>query len=44
MTRLVLAILLALAVAPSIAGCGKKGDPRLPDGVSDEYPRKYPRQ
>jgi len=40
--RLILAFLLALSVAAPLAGCGKKGDPKLPEGKSDNFPRKYP--
>ncbi len=40
--RLILALLLALSVAVPMAGCGKKGDPKLPEGKGDTHPRKYP--
>ena len=43
MSRLVLAIMLALSVTLPLYGCGKKGDVRLPEGVSDDFPKKYPR-
>jgi len=33
---------LALAAALAPAACGKKGDPTLPAGESDKYPRTYP--
>jgi hypothetical protein len=35
---------IALGAAGGLAGCGKKGDPKLPDGVSDTmpFPRQYP--
>ena len=36
------ALLLALAVATSLVACGKKGDPVLPEGKKDDYPRTYP--
>jgi predicted small lipoprotein YifL len=36
------ALLLALAVATSLVACGKKGDPTLPKGQKDDYPRSYP--
>jgi predicted small lipoprotein YifL len=36
------ALLLALAVATSLVACGKKGDPTLPKGQTDDYPRSYP--
>lgn len=41
MRRLALAVLILFAaLAP--AACGIKGDPTLPPGVTDEFPRKYP--
>lgn len=42
MTRLIIVIVLALAFALPLASCGKKGDPTLPQGKSDDFPRKYP--
>ena len=42
MIRIVIALLLALAVAGPLAACGKKGDPHLPTGKSDQFPSKYP--
>jgi predicted small lipoprotein YifL len=40
----VLALLyLALVLVAPLAACGKVGDPTLPPGESDDYPRKYPR-
>jgi predicted small lipoprotein YifL len=36
------ALLLALAVATSLVACGKKGDPTLPEGKKDDFPRTYP--
>jgi predicted small lipoprotein YifL len=38
----VLALLLAVAVAMTLAACGKKGDPVLPNGQKDSYPATYP--
>lgn len=35
-----LALIALLALLP--AGCGKKGDPELPEGQTDDYPRQYP--
>jgi predicted small lipoprotein YifL len=35
-------LLLALAAALATSACGKKGDPTLPAGESDKYPRTYP--
>ncbi len=37
-----IAALLALSLAGAVAGCGKKGDPVLPDGQKDTYPSSYP--
>jgi len=37
-----LLLLLALAAALAPSACGKKGDPTLPAGESDKYPRTYP--
>jgi len=42
MIRIALALLLALAVTGPLAACGKKGEPRLPPGKSDQFPTKYP--
>ena len=36
-----IAMLAALALAP--AGCGRKGDPVLPPGKTDQFPSKYPK-
>ncbi|MGE0120241.1 MAG: hypothetical protein AB7S71_22500 [Dongiaceae bacterium] len=33
---------IAVALALTVAACGKRGDPVRPDGQSDEYPRQYP--
>jgi predicted small lipoprotein YifL len=33
-------LIALLALLP--AGCGKKGDPELPEGQTDDYPRQYP--
>jgi predicted small lipoprotein YifL len=39
--RVILLLLLsALALAP--AACGRKGEPVLPPGQSDNYPHRYP--
>ena len=35
-------LLLALAAALASSACGKKGDPTLPEGETDKYPRQYP--
>jgi predicted small lipoprotein YifL len=41
-TRVMLAALLgALALAP--AACGRKGEPVLPPGQTDQFPSKYPK-
>ena len=37
----ILAVLILSAVI-AVAACGKKGDPVLPDGQKDSYPRTYP--
>jgi predicted small lipoprotein YifL len=40
--RLMLAALLGvLALAP--AACGRKGEPVLPPGQTDQFPSKYPK-
>ena len=38
----IVALLLALAVATALVACGKKGDPVLPKGQTDNYPQSYP--
>jgi predicted small lipoprotein YifL len=38
--RCALLLIALLAFLP--AGCGKKGDPELPNGQTDEFPRQYP--
>jgi len=35
-------LLLAVAAALAPAACGKKGDPTLPAGQTDKFPRQYP--
>ena len=41
-TRGILLLLLAtLALAP--AACGRKGEPVLPPGQTDQFPSKYPK-
>jgi predicted small lipoprotein YifL len=41
-TRVTLFLMLAtLALAP--AACGRKGDPVLPPGQTDQFPSKYPK-
>jgi predicted small lipoprotein YifL len=37
-----LAVLLVAALALLPTGCGKKGDPELPNGETDQFPRQYP--
>jgi predicted small lipoprotein YifL len=34
--------LLVLGLALGTAACGKRGDLRMPDGETQEYPRQYP--
>ena len=36
------ALALMLTVATALVACGKKGDPTLPKGQKDDYPRTYP--
>lgn len=42
MTRRLIALLLALAMAASATACGRKGPPEAPPGKEDEFPRVYP--
>lgn len=43
MTLRRLLVLICLgAFAASVAACGRKGDPTLPPGQTDSYPRSYP--
>ena len=42
MIRIALALLLALAIAGPLAACGKKGEPQLPEGKTDQFPSRYP--
>lgn len=43
MIRLILSILLAAFLAPSLAACGKKGEPEVPTGQVDTLDKyKYP--
>jgi len=42
--RLLMALLIALLVLPSVTACGKKGAPISPTGNDAEYDRKYPAQ
>jgi predicted small lipoprotein YifL len=34
--------LILLLVVLALAGCGKKGNPQVPPGEPDTYPRTYP--
>jgi predicted small lipoprotein YifL len=36
------AVMLIAALALVPAGCGKKGDPELPNGETDQFPHQYP--
>jgi len=40
MSRTGMVLIAALLVA--LGACGRKGDPGLPEGVADDYPRGYP--
>ena len=33
---------IIVAALVAVAGCGKKGDPVLPDGQKDDFPHTYP--
>jgi predicted small lipoprotein YifL len=33
---------LALMALTTLAACGKNGEPILPDGKTDNFPRQYP--
>lgn len=37
-------LLLLLAAALPLAGCGKRGIPAPPPGTADAYPRAYPHE
>lgn len=43
MRRALATVLAPAVVAGLLAGCGVKGDPELPPGVQDEFPRVYPK-
>lgn len=40
MSRVLIALLVALCLTASLAACGKKGDPKVPG--QDQFPRTYP--
>jgi len=40
--RRAIGVLAGALAACLTAACGRKGDPELPDGQKDSYPRKYP--
>jgi predicted small lipoprotein YifL len=40
--RVALGLLLAAVIGAALASCGKRGDPVLPNGESDNYPATYP--
>ena len=42
MPRSRLALLVICFIALALAGCGKKGNPQVPPGEPDTYPRTYP--
>jgi hypothetical protein len=33
---------MIVAVTLALSACGKRGDPDLPEGKTDEFPRQYP--
>ncbi len=41
-TAAVMALVLALALAVPLAGCGKKGDLEAPPGKTIKHPQQYP--
>ncbi|MEE8279516.1 MAG: hypothetical protein V3R55_02295 [Alphaproteobacteria bacterium] len=43
MRAIALALLLAVMLAASLDGCGKKARPEPPPGEKSEFPRQYPR-
>ena len=43
MIRVCIVLLVALALAAPLGGCGKKGRPTLPEGQTDSYPHHYPK-
>lgn len=42
--RAVCCIVLVTGLALALAGCGKKGDPQPPPGISNVYPKIYPHE
>jgi predicted small lipoprotein YifL len=42
MIRVALALIVAMALAGSLAACGKKGSPEPPPGKESTYPKPYP--
>lgn len=42
--RIAFATLALISFVGPLAACGKSGPPTLPEGKSDNYPHKYPRQ
>ncbi len=43
MISIALALVLAVMLAGSLDGCGKKARPEPPPGEKSEFPRQYPR-
>lgn len=43
MRRVILLVLALMLAGGALAACGKKGDPSLPEGESDQFPRRYPK-
>jgi hypothetical protein len=40
--RLTACLVIGLGLAAGLAGCGKRGDPRLDPGKENRFPRSYP--
>jgi predicted small lipoprotein YifL len=40
--RLLASLALVLALALTVAACGKRGNPAPPEGTTDTFPKKYP--
>jgi hypothetical protein len=40
--QICMSLSIALSLALTVSACGKRGDPELPEGKTDEFPRQYP--